>query len=208
MHARALAREHRRVHEQSCVFVCAHSNTPNGFCMMTTTCLPRISAFIAGHHPNFFVIKNVHPGSIIVDFEIHSDPSGRSRAPLDLADNLARQVHDSGSVLRRGQITKFVFRVLSAGVPTSWALQQTPQNSFPTDSAFPTDSKSRTQPANGENGELDCKSIDAKSNNITPRVIPTQSPPARMLDSSMTAGVSLVIAWSVWSVDAVNHHCL
>ena len=71
----------------------------------------------SGAHPACFRITKMSPGSVIVNAEIHADPSGRGPAPEQIAANLERQAQDASSPLRRGNLTCYIegiaFNVLS-----------------------------------------------------------------------------------------------
>jgi len=71
----------------------------------------------SGAHAACFRITNMSPGSVIVNAEIHADPSGRGPAPEQIAANLERQAQDASSPLRRGNLTCYIegiaFNVLS-----------------------------------------------------------------------------------------------
>ena len=56
------------------------------------------------HPANFHILKLI-PGSIIIDIPIQPDPLGRCPSPLDVASDLATQVGDATSPLRKGTIS-------------------------------------------------------------------------------------------------------
>ena len=58
-----------------------------------------------GLNPVSFRIKNMSPGSVVVDADIHADPSGRGPEPQQVAAELERQARDAYSLLRNGNLT-------------------------------------------------------------------------------------------------------
>jgi hypothetical protein len=62
----------------------------------------------AGLPPSCFVIKRLSPGSVLVDFDIHPDPSGRGPDPASAAQDLEQQSHNPASPLRQASLSRFV----------------------------------------------------------------------------------------------------
>lgn len=74
-----------------------------------------------GANPACFLIKQLSPGSIIVDAVIHADPSGKGPAAQDVAAELDRQFRDVNSLLRNGTVTCYLEAIAfpsSVMVPT------------------------------------------------------------------------------------------
>ena len=95
-----------------------------------------------GFPPYCFDIKNVAPGSVVVDFEVRSSPSVPS--PLLIASDLQKQISDPASKLRNGATTRYATSLTAEHDPnvlsgsgdivkpcTTSSLRQSASSSYP-----------------------------------------------------------------------------
>lgn len=68
---------------------------------------------------SLFLIKNLSPGSIIVDVDIFPDSSGNSKEPSVIAQDLERQAKDPNSLLRSGKLSSCTSTLLVVPVPST-----------------------------------------------------------------------------------------
>ena len=84
--------------------------------------LSRNLSHASGLPPANFKVKNMSPGSILVDTEIKPDVTGKFPDPATVAKDLERQVHDVNSPLRSGTITRYAQSITMLGLqPTPTA---------------------------------------------------------------------------------------
>ena len=71
----------------------------------------------SGLSPVSFRVKRMSPGSVIVDVEIHRDPTGRGPQPHDVAMDLEQQAMDPRSALRNGILTSYTMAIAFPSLP-------------------------------------------------------------------------------------------
>ena len=80
----------------------------------------------SGMHPAKFHIIRIAPG-IVLDAQIHPDPSSRGQTPMMVANLLERQLADQNSVLRRGVLSKYIISISVLDPAQSSQSQASPQ---------------------------------------------------------------------------------